>query len=155
MPGDKRDLLQITHSVTRLEKFFHLLTLQLLKSVWESKARLNAQVQYLCEYKSLDYVQRNNKSEQTNKSSSLAPRCGSAGAAWRSTPAPTWATSSLKRPLTPGPTSCRTPYEPQKFGWTPINNTSTTGILRLKRWDGRAGSNKLTVEYLPLQSCLL
>lgn len=54
-------------------------------------------------------------------------RCGSAGAVWRFTPALMWATCSLKRPLTRDPTSCRIPYELQRFGWTLINNTSTTG----------------------------
>ncbi len=60
-------------------------------------------------------------------------RCGSAGAAWRFTPALMWAMCSLKRPLTHGPTSSRIPYELRRFGWTLINNTSTTEIPQPER----------------------
>lgn len=60
-------------------------------------------------------------------------RCGSVGAAWRSIPAPMWAMFSQKRHLMHGPTSSRIQCELLRFGWTPINTTSTTGTLLPER----------------------
>jgi len=60
-------------------------------------------------------------------------RCGSVEAVWRSIPALMWAMFSLKRLLMHDPTSSRILCEPQRFGWTLINNTSTTETLQPER----------------------
>lgn len=60
-------------------------------------------------------------------------RCGSVGAAWRFIPALMWATFFLKRPHTHGQTSSRILFGLQRFGWTHINSTSTTGTLQPER----------------------
>lgn len=64
-------------------------------------------------------------------------RCGSAAAAWRSTPALTWATCSPRRLRTLGLTSCRTRCGPPRCGWTTTSSTSTKGTRPQKRCAAR------------------
>lgn len=70
-------------------------------------------------------------------------RYGSVEVVWRFIPALTWVTCSPRRPPTRGLTSSRTLSGLQKFGWTLINSTSTTGTLQPKRLDTHKHVNSL------------
>lgn len=61
-------------------------------------------------------------------------RFGNAGAAWRSTHAPTWVMCSPKRPLTHGAKRWQTAWGRQRCGWMSTRSSFTIAIPMLDWW---------------------